>query len=177
VIILEDVEPVVAAEAEPDELRSEVGLVHVWEALETPEAVECELSFGPFTESELATPQTLPIVIAGGTDVEHVDGGRLLRTRAALRGELTVCSEADDDLLRFARRALSGSRRRLLRHGTNLAEMDEETRHGRGPAVTRTPRYTRTSKQSAAWLRATVVAPLLATVPAFALLAALMAAP
>jgi len=55
--------------------------------------------------------------------------------------------------------------------------MDEETRHGRGPAVTRTPRYTRTSKQSAAWLRATVVAPLLATVPAFALLAALMAAP
>jgi hypothetical protein len=72
---------------------------HTW--LSWDEAVECELSFGPFTESELATPQTLPIVIAGGTDVEHVDGGRLLRTRAALRGELTVCSEADDDLLRI----------------------------------------------------------------------------
>lgn len=66
------------------------------------EAVECEVSFGPFSESELATPQTLPIVIAGGTDVEHVDGGRLVRTRAALCGELTVCSAADDDLLRFS---------------------------------------------------------------------------
>jgi hypothetical protein len=71
---------------------------HTW--LTWDEAVECEVSFGPFPESELATPQTLPIVIAGGTDVEHVDGGRLMRTRAALCGELTVRSEADDDLLR-----------------------------------------------------------------------------
>ncbi|OBA92462.1 hypothetical protein A5642_09470 [Mycolicibacterium mucogenicum] len=66
------------------------------------EAVECELPFGPFSESELAAPQTLPIVIAGGRDVEHIEGGRVVRTRAELRAELTVRSEADDDLLRIS---------------------------------------------------------------------------
>lgn len=65
------------------------------------EAVECELPFGPFTEAELATPQTLPVVVAGGGDVEHIDGGRLVRSRAELRAELTVRSEADDGLLRI----------------------------------------------------------------------------
>ena len=34
------------------------------------EAVECELSFGPFGEADLAAPQTLPITFAGGRDVE-----------------------------------------------------------------------------------------------------------
>ncbi|MUL48166.1 hypothetical protein FZI85_14160 [Mycobacterium sp. CBMA293] len=63
------------------------------------EAVEYEVSLGPFSESELATPQTLPIVVAGGTDIEHVDGGRLIRTRAELHAELTVRSEPDDGLL------------------------------------------------------------------------------
>lgn len=65
------------------------------------EAVECAVPFGPLCESELATPQTLPITIAGGTDVEQVDGGRLIRTRAELRAELSVSSESDDDLLRI----------------------------------------------------------------------------
>ncbi|KAB7755405.1 hypothetical protein [Mycolicibacterium mucogenicum] len=66
------------------------------------EAVECEVSFGPFREPELAASPTLPIMIPGGHDVEHVDGGRLIRTRAELHAELTVGSEPDDNLLRIS---------------------------------------------------------------------------
>jgi hypothetical protein len=66
------------------------------------EATERELSFGPFCESELATAQTVPIAVAGGTDVETVDGGRLVRTREELHAELTVRSEPDDGLLRVS---------------------------------------------------------------------------
>ncbi|MEZ0050564.1 hypothetical protein ABIA30_001562 [Mycobacterium sp. MAA66] len=66
------------------------------------EATERELSFGPFCESELATAQTVPISVAGGTDVETVDGGRLVRTREELHAELTVRSEPDDGLLRVS---------------------------------------------------------------------------
>ncbi|RUP27988.1 MAG: hypothetical protein EKK51_25070 [Mycolicibacterium sp.] len=66
------------------------------------EAVECEVSFGPFCESELDAPQTLPIIVAGGRDVEHIDGGRLIRTRTELHAELTVRSEPDGDLLRIS---------------------------------------------------------------------------
>jgi hypothetical protein len=65
------------------------------------EAVECELSFGPFTESDLAATSTLALVVAGGIDVETVDGGRLVRTRQELRGELTLVAEPDDGLLRI----------------------------------------------------------------------------
>lgn len=49
------------------------------------EAVECELAFGPFDEFGLAAGQTLPIVVSGGIDIEEIDGGRLVRTRAELR--------------------------------------------------------------------------------------------
>jgi len=66
------------------------------------EAVECELSFGSFDEAELAAPRTLPIVVAAGTDIETVDGGRLVRTRRELRGELTLTAEPDDGLLRIS---------------------------------------------------------------------------
>ncbi len=41
------------------------------------EAVERELSFGPFDMAKLAAPQTLPIAVVGGSEVEAVDGGRL----------------------------------------------------------------------------------------------------
>ena len=63
------------------------------------EAVECELSFGPFGEADLAAPRTLPITFAGGRDVEigrrrppdtqpagtprRADGGRRARRRTA----------------------------------------------------------------------------------------------
>ncbi|MGH3674735.1 MAG: hypothetical protein ACRDU5_03170 [Mycobacterium sp.] len=66
------------------------------------EAVECEQSFGPFSESELAAPQTLPITVAAGTDIETVDGGRLVRSRRELHGELTLAAEADHGLLRIS---------------------------------------------------------------------------
>jgi len=65
------------------------------------EAVECELSFGPFEVPELASPQTLPIAVAAGTDIETVEGGRLVRTRRQLRGELTLVAEPDRGLLRI----------------------------------------------------------------------------
>jgi hypothetical protein len=65
------------------------------------EAVECELSFGPFTESDLAATSTLPLMVAGGIDIETVDGGRLVRTRQELHGELTLVAEPDDGLLRI----------------------------------------------------------------------------
>lgn len=66
------------------------------------EAVECELSLGPFDESTLATAQTLPIVVAGGSAIEDVDGGRLVRTREELRAELTVRCDPDDGLRRIS---------------------------------------------------------------------------
>jgi hypothetical protein len=66
------------------------------------EAVECELSFGPFTEADLQRSRTLPFLVAGGCDVELVDGGRLVRRREELRGELTVLAEPDDGLLRIS---------------------------------------------------------------------------
>ncbi len=65
------------------------------------EAVECELSFGPFDAAELVAPQTLPIVVSAGADVEDVDIGRLLRTRRELRGDLVLAVEPDDGLLRL----------------------------------------------------------------------------
>ena len=64
--------------------------------------MERELAFGPFDMAKLAAPQTLPIAVAGGTDTEAVDGGRLVRTRCDLRGELTLSAEPDDGLLRIS---------------------------------------------------------------------------
>ncbi len=64
------------------------------------EAVEKEVSFGPLDiESEL--PQKLPIEVSAGTDIEDVDGGRLVRTRRALHAELEITAEHDDGLVRL----------------------------------------------------------------------------
>jgi hypothetical protein len=64
------------------------------------EAVERELSFGPFDiESQL--PQTLPIEIDAGTDIENVEGGRLVRTRRALHAQLEVTADRDDGYVRL----------------------------------------------------------------------------
>lgn len=65
------------------------------------EAVECELTFGPFDETQLAMPQTLPIAVVGGTDIETVDGGRLVRTRRDLTGAVTIDAQPDAGLLRI----------------------------------------------------------------------------
>lgn len=64
------------------------------------EAVECELTFGPLDAADCARSQTLPVTVNAGTDTELVDGGRLVRTRQAIRAELSVTGEHDEGLLR-----------------------------------------------------------------------------
>jgi hypothetical protein len=66
------------------------------------EAVERELTFGPFDIANLETMRTLPVEVPDGTDVENVDGGRLIRTRAAITGVLEVSTESDDGLRRVS---------------------------------------------------------------------------
>ena len=62
------------------------------------EAVECELSFGPFDLIGLARPRTVEVTVADSRDTEGVDGGRLIRTRAAINAELDIVAEPDDGL-------------------------------------------------------------------------------
>jgi hypothetical protein len=59
------------------------------------EAVEREISFGPF-DIEADLPQELVIELDAGTDVETVDGGRLVRTRRALHAQLMITAERDN---------------------------------------------------------------------------------
>lgn len=64
------------------------------------EAVEREISLGPLhLGSDL--PQTFPIDVDAGTDIEDIDGGRLVRTRRALHGCLEMSVERDDGFLRL----------------------------------------------------------------------------
>jgi hypothetical protein len=64
------------------------------------EAIERELMFGPLVLTELQQPQVIPVHVDGGIDVEDLDGGRLVRTRRELRGELTVSAVDDGGLWR-----------------------------------------------------------------------------
>jgi hypothetical protein len=66
------------------------------------EAVECERSFGPATFDDL--PWTLPIVANAATEIEILAGGRLVRERREIRGELTVSSEPDGAVRRVSLR-------------------------------------------------------------------------
>ncbi|GFG49582.1 hypothetical protein CQY20_19315 [Mycolicibacterium agri] len=64
------------------------------------EAVEREASFGPLhVGADL--PQTLPIDVDAGTDIEDVDGGRLIRTRRALHAQLDLSAEPLDGFVRL----------------------------------------------------------------------------
>ena len=63
------------------------------------EAVECELSFGPLDVRP--GTHTYPLTVAGGSEIEQVEGGRLIRRRADLHAELTVQVEAEDGLRRI----------------------------------------------------------------------------
>jgi hypothetical protein len=76
-----------------DELTSGLQSWVTWD-----EAVECELSFGPFDLTDLAQPRTLEVAVDEGRDTEDVDGGRLIRTRAAISAELDIAVERDDDV-------------------------------------------------------------------------------
>jgi hypothetical protein len=61
------------------------------------EAVECEIPIGPLPLTSL--PRTLDISIPAGTDVEDVHGGRLVRSRRQLHGQLAIAAEQDGDVL------------------------------------------------------------------------------
>ena len=73
-----------------DELTTPSGSWLSWD-----EAVEVELPFGSFYFAQPAGPWTLPVAAPSGSDIEAVDGGRLVRTRESVRGELTVGVERD----------------------------------------------------------------------------------
>ena len=66
------------------------------------EAVERELVFGPFDLADLDTMRTLSVEAAEATEVENVEGGRLIRTRAAVTGVLDVTTGSDDGLRRVS---------------------------------------------------------------------------
>ncbi|MBY0289961.1 MAG: hypothetical protein K2X52_22890 [Mycobacteriaceae bacterium] len=73
-----------------DELTSGLQTWVTWD-----EAVERELSFGPFDLTGLVQPRTLSIEVGEGSEAENVDGGRLVRTRSAIRADLTVAVDRD----------------------------------------------------------------------------------
>jgi hypothetical protein len=80
-----------------DELTSGLQSWVTWD-----EAVECELSFGPFNIADLEQPRTLPVAVAAGKGTEDVDGGRLIRTREAISAELSIAAERDEGLNRVS---------------------------------------------------------------------------
>jgi hypothetical protein len=63
------------------------------------EAVEREVPFGPIVTASL--PRTLDISVPAGADVEAVNGGRLVRSRRQLRGQLAISAEPAGDLVRL----------------------------------------------------------------------------
>ncbi|SEQ25170.1 hypothetical protein SAMN04488583_2119 [Mycobacterium sp. 88mf] len=65
------------------------------------EAVEHQITFGPFDIADLEAPRTLPVAVQPGTDIENVDGGRIVRRRRQLHGEFTIAVEADAGLVRL----------------------------------------------------------------------------
>jgi len=64
------------------------------------EAVEREIVIDRMPLASL--PRTVDISVPTGTDTETVDGGRLVRTRRALHGQLDISAERDGDLVRVS---------------------------------------------------------------------------
>jgi hypothetical protein len=77
-----------------DELSTESASWISWD-----EAVECEIAIGPLPVSSL--PRTLDISAPSGSAIEMLDGGRLVRTRRALHGQLDISAERDGELVRL----------------------------------------------------------------------------
>jgi hypothetical protein len=78
-----------------DELTTPSGSWLTWD-----EAVECERSFGPIALD--GQQWTLAVTAEAATDIERVNGGRLVRDRQEVRGELTVNNEPDGELHRMS---------------------------------------------------------------------------
>jgi hypothetical protein len=64
------------------------------------EAVESEIAIDRFAVTSL--PRTLDISVPMGSEIEMLDGGRLVRTRRALHGQLDISAERDGELLRVS---------------------------------------------------------------------------
>ena len=64
------------------------------------EAVECEIAIDRFAVTSL--PRTLDISVPAGSEIEMLDGGRLVRTRRALHARLDISAERDGDQLRVS---------------------------------------------------------------------------
>jgi hypothetical protein len=76
-----------------DELTTPSGSWLTWD-----EAVECEVSFGELALDDLE----LPVTADAATDIEPLEGGRLVRERSEVRAVLCVASEPDGDLRRVS---------------------------------------------------------------------------
>ena len=80
-----------------DELTTPTGSWLTWD-----EATECETSFGPLAFDDPARSWSLSLAAAPATDVESVEGGRLVRTRREVSATLTVSVEPDGALHRVS---------------------------------------------------------------------------
>jgi hypothetical protein len=78
-----------------DELTTPSGSWLTWD-----EAVECEISFGPLAFGDQSW--ALPVAAPAATEIEPVDGGRLVRERQEVRALLTVAHEPDGTLARVS---------------------------------------------------------------------------
>ncbi len=66
------------------------------------EAVECERSCGPFAMAGRTQSWTVALTAPASTEIEPVDGGRLVRIRRDVSAELTVSVEPDGSLHRVS---------------------------------------------------------------------------
>jgi hypothetical protein len=64
------------------------------------EAVDCERSFGPLALD--GQRRTLSVTVEAATEIEALEGGRLVRERQEVCGELTLDSEPDGELRRVS---------------------------------------------------------------------------
>jgi len=80
-----------------DELITPTGSWLTWD-----EAVEHEESFGPLALDDPGQPWTLSLTAPAATDIEPVEGGRLVRRRRQVSAALTVSIEPDGALHRVS---------------------------------------------------------------------------
>ena len=109
-----------------DELTTPGGSWLTWD-----EAVECEMSFGPIPLGD--EPSAFPVTAGAATDIESLDGGRLVRERREVRGVLAVGSEPDGDLRRVSVRLsnVGGPARRQGRRHRAVADRNAPDRRSR----------------------------------------------
>lgn len=74
-----------------DQLVTPAGTWLSWD-----EAVEREITLGPLNLAGRQRSWTLPLVVPGGTDIEEITGGRLVRTRHELLGRVCVEVTTED---------------------------------------------------------------------------------